>query len=755
MYQHVQGLKANTTYHYRLVALNEALPEKKPGVLTAFYGADRTFTTQGPGEPVVLPDGRAWELVSPVDKHGAKIEPSAQAAPSGDKFTFVADIPTESAPAGYPSNNVQVFSSRVAPGEWSSKDIPLSHSRPEGALANGLHEYRFFSEDLGFGVAESEGPFSVPEGWRQNTRNEWEKIVEASPVPTERTPYLRHDTTCASAPTSCFEPLLDSEDVTSGLQFEGDPNLPQGAARFVRATPDARHLFISSSVQLTTAPAPNGGLYEWAAGMPPAQRLSLVGGVSSIMGLTPDGSRVFFGGCTEAGCTSFNVHDVANGETAPLAVTEGGAPASGVGGFWGMSADGTRAFFTYSGRLTENAGVVGSDLYVCELGAVGTAGLKCAVKNLTPVPAAGQPGENESAQVTETLGVSRDGTYVYFLAKGVLAAGATPGENLYVAHEHEGVWTTTFIASPQRVGTTHWVTPNGQWLAFSSETSLTGYDNRDAKTGTPDSEVYLYDAASGKLACASCDPNGGRPVGASEVPSPLREFPRPRIEEFSLTPHEAFSRSLFDNGRLFFDSADGLVSQDTNGNVDVYEFEPAKVGSCTSTSATFNAGTGGCVGLISSGVASGPSVFWDASGTGGDVFFTTKESLVGKDVDTALDLYDAHECTADSPCARPGSSVGEECGSATSCRPAPLAQPPIFGSPSSATFSGAGNVVSGMLGKTKPKSAPVDKFKKALQACKKKRVRSRRVACERNARKRYGPVKLSRVAAHTKRGTRR
>ena len=55
------------------MAVHEALPETKPGVLTAFYGPDQTFTTQGAGGPLVLPDGRAWELVSPADKDGAEL----------------------------------------------------------------------------------------------------------------------------------------------------------------------------------------------------------------------------------------------------------------------------------------------------------------------------------------------------------------------------------------------------------------------------------------------------------------------------------------------------------------------------------------------------------------------------------------------------------------------------------------------------------------------------------------------------------
>jgi hypothetical protein len=724
--QHLQGLTADSTYHYRLVAVNEALPGSAPGVLSAFYGPDRTFTTQGPGRPVVLPDGRAWELMSPVNKHGAQIQPSGQAAVGGDKFTFVTDIPTESSPAGNPSNNVQVLSSRVAPGEWASVNIPLSHSKPEGSLANGLHEYRFFSEDLSLAVAESEGSFSVPEGSHQNTQGEWEQIVESSPVPSENTPYLRHNTTCSSAPASCFEPLLDSEDVTSGLPIEG-----RGEDRFFAgASPDGSHLFVSSKVQLTTGVGPEGGLYEWTAGAPAAQRLSLVSvapdGSSLGGGLfasSRDGSRVFLGG--------FSVRDMASGEAAHLAVTESGSPAIGVGNFWGASVDGTRAFFTYGTRLRKDAGLQGSDLYVCELGAVGTSALKCALKDLTAVPAAGQPGANEDAQVTQALGVSRDGSYVYFVAKGVLAAGATPGENVYVAHEQEGVWTTTFIASAHvslsAEGTARVVSPDGRLLAFVSETSLTGYDNRDAKTGAPDSEVYLYDAGSGRLVCASCNPSGARPVGPSEVPHPQ-------------IPRTGSSRSVFDNGRLFFNSGDGLVAQDTNGNLDVYEFEPAGVGSCTSASATFNAGSGACVGLISSGVASGPSVFLDASGTGADAFFTTRERLVGRDVDTAVDIYDAHVCSGSGDCPSEA-EVPPACTTADACRAAPAPQPSIFGAPSSATFSGLGNA--------SPPSPPpaktaaqirAEKLKKALASCRHryKRQRKHRAACEKQARRAYG-----------------
>ncbi len=63
----LQEFQPGLTYHYRIVARNEV------GVVE---GADHTFTTQpAGGEEVGLPDGRAWELVSPPDKKGAAMEP--------------------------------------------------------------------------------------------------------------------------------------------------------------------------------------------------------------------------------------------------------------------------------------------------------------------------------------------------------------------------------------------------------------------------------------------------------------------------------------------------------------------------------------------------------------------------------------------------------------------------------------------------------------------------------------------------------
>jgi len=244
---------------------------------------------------------------------------------------------------------------------------------------------------------------------------------------------------------------------------------------------------------------------------------------------------------------------------------------------------------------------------------------------------------------------------------------------------------------------------------------LTGYDNRDAVSGKPDQEVYLYDAFTGHLVCASCNPTGARPVGKQLDNEHATEafLGGERAWESNKEAHWLAAilpgwteigngvslyqpRYLSDSGRLFFNSDDALVPQDVNGTWDVYEYEPPGVPegehACTSASATFSGRSGGCVGLISSGTSARESAFLDASEGGGDVFFLTSARLLPQDFDTALDVYDAHECTGASPCFPSPAVQPPPCGTADSCKAAQTPQPSIFGEPSSATFNGQGNV---------------------------------------------------------------
>lgn len=307
-------------------------------------------------------------------------------------------------------------------------------------------------------------------------------------------------------------------------------------------------------------------------------------------------------------------------------------------------------------------------------------------------------------------------------------------------------------------GVTSEVSPNGEYVTFMSNRSLTGYDNDDALSGQPDEEVYVYHAevagsgglGAGRLACASCDPTGARPVGLFDsYNSGESGGSRPMVDPTGAWggkatgvthwlagslpgAREANSRDIYyprylsDEGRLFFNSPDGLVAQATNGVEDVYEYEPSGVGSCTTVESTFSERSDGCVSLVSSGTSSGESVFYDSSVNGDDVFFITSAKLVGADYDTSYDVYDAHVCSSEAPCA-PEPVSPPACTTEASCRPAPTLQPEIFGPAPSATFSGVGNVVAETTSAT-PKTKTKAKAKKKKAKKKKKKGNGRKAS---------------------------
>ncbi len=295
-----------------------------------------------------------------------------------------------------------------------------------------------------------------------------------------------------------------------------------------------------------------------------------------------------------------------------------------------------------------------------------------------------------------------------------------------------------------------------------SQRSLTGYDNRDTVSGARDEEVFLYHhpaAGPATLLCPSCNPSGARPTGYLQregVPAPL--YDRPELWGSGVstiaasipgwTPvdigHALYqSRYLSDSGRLFFNAVDGLLPGDSNGTTDVYQYEPSGVGACAAATPGFAAASHGCLGLISAGTSGDESAFLDASENGDDVFFLTTSRLAPTDVDNALDVYDAHVCTAEVPCLPappppPPNCEGDACQSpATS---------PLDSTPGSLTFNGPGNLTPPVV-KPAVKPKPLtraQKLSKALKACHAKHNKHKRASCERAARKRYGPPKSHR-----------
>jgi hypothetical protein len=807
----IQGLSPATLYHYRVVVVSEIAP----GEFETVDGPDGTFTTQAAQGSFTPVDNRQWQLVSPAQKFGALIQgigtreqKLVQASAAGDAIAYRASSPTESEPqAGYAANET-VLSTR-GPAGWSSQDISPPRVHAANASATLGDEFQIFSEDLSRAAVQPiERSFNP-----------------LSPEAIESTAYLRSDylngdvaehcEASYKSAASCFTPLVSRvNDTASPFQPFGEE--PTGVctkylcgARFMGGSPDLQHVVLASSSQLTATPLPvanlsgtsfpNGqGLYEWSQGslqlldvLPPGEEgaATIAGAGVPEMGvrhsISDNGERVLMEGILPVGgserdTAGLYLRDVPANETIRLDVPQGGSGPSEDASFMDANGEASRIFFLDSGRLMADSSPSGADLYEYNLNA--PAGSR--LTDLTVDPHAGK-----SANVAMMLGASEDDSYIYFAAAGALAPGAVEGEcpralngsqgggcNVYV--RHEGVtqlvavlpaneaydWSLTLNRDRGGPGLYARVSPNGRWLAFMSAGELTGYDTRDARSGQPDLEVYLYHAPAaageaGAMICASCNPTGARPVGepGKELLGQDGAVFTERWVAASVAPWSGSGeanylaeslavyqpRYLSDAGRLFFDSVDSLVPQDVDGSEDVYEYEPEGVPAgehaCSSASTSGNvvfkparsfvvegrAGeeSAGCVGLISSGTSSEPSWFLDASETGGDVFFITQARLAQQDGDTAYDVYDAHECTSASPCL-PVTVSPPPCDTEASCKAAPEPQPALFGLPSSATFSGPGNIT--------PPASPAPPVKAAVKKpakCTKDEVRNKRHKC--------------------------
>ena len=698
-----QGLTPDTVYRYRVVAENAISRKEGRPTEGEREGAGeeivRTFTTQPLGV-FSLPDGRAWELVSPPDKHGALMSALysvevAQASADGDAVTYLASAPTE---LGAPGNagETQVLSARTV-GSWLSQDISTPHDAADGAVGNSS-EYRFFSPDLSLGITQING--------------QGKSVPALSSEASEMTPFLRnsyaggdHEDLCAR---SCYMPLVTGApgfaNVPEGTEFGKAPcSEVECGPHFEGGSPDGNHFVLQSKVPLIEG-APAFSIYEWnedqlqlisvLPGGEPAPESSdpRLGSVSGEEGGTPspvtgntiatDGSRVLWSTGGGAGKRLY-VRDVVREETVEL----GGPEAR----FQTASADGSRVFFTG-----------GSDLWVFE--AASDAALSTGhATDLTP-------GGGLRGLVSS---ISRDGSSVYFVANTVLTSGVSAGgehalasqPNLYIYRAGE-IKLVAVLSGDDRPDwgvtsanmTTARVSPDGRWLAFMSERPLTGYDNRDVTTGERDEEVFLYDATAnggeGRLVCASCNLTGARPHGI--IASNTLAAPTLFDKQFAWAGHRIAanvpawtsplyqSRYLSDSGRLFFNSADALAPSDTNGTVDVYEYEPFGVGGgCLDAGVGFGARSGGCVDLVSSGTAKEESAFIDASENGDDVFFLTAARLSRQDTDSVLDVYDARVGGGFPAPQPPPSCEGDACQS-------PVAAP-TDPTPGSLTYRGPGN----------------------------------------------------------------
>jgi hypothetical protein len=249
-------------------------------------------------------------------------------------------------------------------------------------------------------------------------------------------------------------------------------------------------------------------------------------------------------------------------------------------------------------------------------------------------------------------------------------------------------------------------------LAFVFDTSSDvpgGFNNQSGFA-----EVYRYDVPSSALTCVSCPPDGvtasGNAVISYDNGGGNDARPRSTVDTRVISS---------DGHRVFFDTPDALLPEDSNGRRDVYEWENGRVH------------------LISPGRGREDSFYLDNSESGNDVFFSTSDGLVLADADGAYDAYDARV-------PRPGDTPAPGPAACTdACRGA-VGIPAPVGVPASTTLTGVGNLTpTSIIRRTTVASA--HRRAAALRACRRRTSKHARHRCEAQVRRRYGPSPIGRT----------
>lgn len=642
-------LAAGTAYRYRIVAVNP--------LIEPLAGEPQSFTTFAPPETnpgcendesriglgALLPDCRAYEMVSPLDKAGGDIRvldaPGGRAVleqgdETGEKLAYGsarAFGDAQSAPI-----TSQYIAQRIAGSRWRTHSINPPRGRSLLPVLQQLNtEVKAFTNDLCQSWLTTFAEAPLAEGG----------------VPGVVNLYRRDDRLCAPEGFEALAPVLEltnPDPVVLGISADGSHTIFAVTNKLTEeASEGPRQLYESVGGELRFVCILPGGAAD-TDGCTAGSGSEPGGGPKRI---SNDGERVFW----SDNATAEGKLYVRIGGSQTVAVSEEAEDAEGTdkSWFWAATSDGSKAVFTTGGTL-----------YTFSL-------------------AGGVTSDPIAEGVIGVMGMSEDASRIYFASKDVLAPGAEAGKaNLYLYDA--GSASTEFIATlasadlvqtvlsePFRKQTAR-VSPDGAHAAFVSVAPLTGYDNKGAESGVATSQVYRYDAETGELLCASCNPSGSRPAGNASIPS------------FQTPIHAA--RVLSDDGsRLHFESEDVLAARDTNGAVDVYQWEEPGAGTCTLASSTYSPLNQGCVELVSSGQSPLDSRFVESDPSGEDVFFATGSSLLPQDYGL-FDIYDARVGGGlPIPSPPPPGCEGEACQSP--------AEAPNDPTPASSAFEGAGNVV--------------------------------------------------------------
>jgi hypothetical protein len=635
----VNGLLPNTTYHYRLVAAN---PE---GTVS---GPDRSFVTRG-SEPVPtaageLPDGRAYEQVTPAQKNGYQaggnrgqvVELSVN--PDGNSVTY----------SGFYALDPAAFDGSAG-GWWTSRGPVGWGTRP---------------------LLPPPGPYqmvlrltSLNASLRGSTPDQRTSVYfDTTNTPRASLWLVRWDGSRVRIA------MGSNSDGNRGATELGDgPNQPW----FEGISDDGRHVVFSTRDSLVPGVPATGNniLYEWVddGGGGTVRVVNVTdrttstildpgaaelggsaddrysgGSLGTRNAISKDGSRVFFQNPAPADDSEAGgpLYLRENGtRTYEISAPERGhAPATEIR-YLDASRDGSAVYFWANARLSDDA-QADDGIYKFTVNSQDLAFVDDAPRlgGRVPTALASADGARLYYEHAGDVNLAEGGSKRVVISTGAVVAGERSGD----------------VGTLQRFGLrddrcpSANVSPDGRFFAVSF--------NR--QNGEP--QIYRYDASTDSLDHVSTSPTApDSAIYANTFTS--------NCNGGAGSPRPLTTRVMSDDGRfVFFDTPVALVPEDTNNRWDAYQWHD------------------GVVSLLGNGTAPGGTGFVGTNATGSDAFFVTPDPLVPQDIDAVTDIYDARiDGGFPATVTRPPCS-GDAC-------QAPRRPPVQRGAPASETYDGPGN----------------------------------------------------------------
>jgi hypothetical protein len=740
-----------------------------PGVAGAAEGACSNEQLRVEDNSTLLPDCRAYEMVTPVYKEGQPVFVDGLSSDGSSAFAFSQGDLAGVAAEGISFEGAVFLDTRTAAG-WQLEPVMVPFSKLVGQF---------------LGAVEPNSDMSL---WLAHTPSQSARRVDL---------YTRS----AGGVYSLVGPLVTPENGT-GEPSDVMQREPTTTAELVAATSDYGHVVLNvrphARWPFDLTVGEEQSLYEYSGvgnehpilvgvrGKKGSTQLlgecgtELGSGEGSVYNaLSADGETVFFtllpqnsNRCGASGAPSFAevwarrhgslgsavaAESVDVSARAPEPACSGMCRVDAESGkeFEGASEDGTRVFFTSTQQLLDGASEdpEASDNAAKEGCARTTGAGGC---NLYEYDFNAADGDNLRlvAGGAEVLGVARiaeDGSRVYFVAKGELTSvgnefGVVPVKgqpNLYVYDAEEAErdpgYKPVFIATLNHNDQQDWskrdirpvqATADGRFLLFvSSQPGLTPGDT--ARTN----QLFEYDAQTGELVRVTQGEDGynenGNSAGEGIGVGPFSEQ-----QGFTYNFHrmiESRKGITGDGMTVVFDDAGRLSARAASaeeGCTSVYEYHSS--GSIAD----------GSVHLLSDGADIQPfrsltcgAEFLDMDASGANILFFTADPLLASDTDgVQRDVYDARVGGGFPLPAVPAGCEGDACLGV-------LGSPPLLTGPASMGGAGVGNlsgaISPSVVGARAKSLTRAQKLARALRACRAKHGRGRGV-CEAQAHRHYG-----------------